>query len=314
MKRLSRTAIFLAIVCLVPASSEAKDRKFRFLAVGDLPYTVDQVPLFNRLLKQSEKEPFEFLMHVGDIQGGGIPCTDALATSIRDLFRKYPKPVVYTPGDNEWTDCAVDGGDPIERLANLRKLFFADKKTLRLDKLGVVRQSRHEKYARYVENYRFTKSGVLFVVVHVVGSGNNYKPNDPKSMKEFTERNVANLAFLKESYIEAAKTDVRGVALVIHANPDFEMGAGEGFKDFLASLRGFLSGYSRPVVCIHGDSHYYRIDKPFKDVNGKRFLGFTRIEVFGSPNVAGLIINVDPDDPQIFSTRPYYLKIKPEAK
>ena len=64
---------------------------------------------------------------------------------------------------------------------------------------------------------------------------------------------------------------------------------------------------------IQGDSHYYRIDKPFRDANGKTFLGFTRIEVFGSPNVAGLIINVDPDDPQIFSTRPYYLKIKPKA-
>ena len=84
----------------------------------------------------------------------------------------------------------------------------------------------------------------------------------------------------------------------------------EMIKDFLASLRGFLSGYDRPVVCIHGDSHYYRIDKPFRDANGKTFLGFTRIEVFGSPNVVGLVITVDPDDPQIFSTRPYYLKKK----
>ena len=313
MKKNRVTTLILGVVFLLSGSAMAKDRPFSFLAIGDLPYNADQATLLNQLVKQSRKERFEFLMHVGDIQGGGIPCTDTLATNIRDLFRKYPQPVVYTPGDNEWTDCAVDGGDPIERLANLRKLFFADKKTLRLDKLGVVRQSRHEKYAKYVENYRFTKSGVLFVVAHVVGSGNNYKPNDPKSMKEFTERNAANLAFLKESYIEAAKTDVRGVALVIHANPDFEMGAGEGFKDFLASLRGFLSGYNRPVVCIHGDSHYYRIDKPFRDANGKTFLGFTRIEVFGSPNVAGLIINVDPDDPQIFSTRPYYLKIKPKA-
>ena len=64
------------------------------------------------------------------------------------------------------------------------------------------------------------------------------------------------------------------------------------------------------MVCIHGDSHYYRIDKPFKDANGKAFLGFTRLEVFGSPNVAGLIITVDSDDPQVFSGRPYYLKSK----
>jgi hypothetical protein len=300
----------LVSVCLLPGRADAEDRAFRFLAVGDLPYSAAQVPLFNRLVKQSEQEDFEFLMHVGDIQGGGIPCTDSAARSIRDLFGKYPKPVIYTPGDNEWTDCVVEGDDPLERLANLRKLFFADRKVLRLDQLGIVRQSRHKQYAKYVENYRFKKAGVLFVVVHVVGSGNNYKPDHPPSMKEYTERNVANLAFLKESYVEAAKADVRGVAVVIHANPGFETGLGAGFKDFLASMRGFLSGYDRPVVCIHGDSHYYRIDKPFRDASGKTFLGFTRIEVFGSPNVAGLIITVDPDDPQIFSTRPYYLKKK----
>ena len=310
MKRTRIAVLVLVAACLLPGSADAGDRAFRFLAVGDLPYTAAQVPLFHRLLKQSEKERFEFLVHVGDIQAGGIPCTDSAAESIRDLFRSYPRPVVYTPGDNEWTDCAVDGGDPIERLANLRKLFFADKKTLRLDKLGVVRQSRQAKFAKYVENYRFTKSGVLFVVVHVVGSGNNYKPDHPPSMKEYTGRNAANLAFLKESYLEAARPGVRGVAVVIHANPDFEKGAGEGFKGFLGSMRGFLSGYDRPVVCIHGDSHYYRIDKPFKNANGKTFLGFTRMEVFGSPNVAGLVITVDPDDPQVFSARPYYLDSK----
>ena len=307
----SRSMVQLLVaVCLFSGSTAAEDRAFRFLAVGDLPYSAAQVPLFNRLVKQSETEDFEFLMHVGDIQAGGIPCTDSSAQRIRDLFRNYPKPVIYTPGDNEWTDCVVEGDDPLERLANLRKLFFADKKVLRLDKLGVIRQSRHKEYAKYVENFRFKKAGVLFVVVHVVGSGNNYKPDHPPSMKEFTERNAANLAFLKESYVEAAKSDVRGVAVVIHANPGFETGLGEGFKDFLASMRGFLSGYDRPVVCIHGDSHYYRIDKPFRDANGKTFLGVTRREVFGSPNGGGLVITVDPDDPQVFSARPYYLKSK----
>src|SRR5690606_35598316 len=36
--------------------------------------------------------------------------------------------LVYTPGDNEWTDChrsRAGGFDPLERLAALRSLFFA---------------------------------------------------------------------------------------------------------------------------------------------------------------------------------------------
>jgi hypothetical protein len=64
----------------------------------------------------------------------------------------------------------------------------------------------------------------------------------------------------------------------------------------------------KPVICIHGDSHYYRIDKPLKDISGKTFMHFTRMEVFGSPNVAGVTVTVDPKDSEVFSFRPYYLR------
>ena len=80
------------------------------------------------------------------------------------MFQNYPKPVVYTPGDNDWTDCHRTGQDPIERLKQLRKMFYYDAKTLRLNELNVQQQSQNPKYKKYIENYRFTKSNVLFVV------------------------------------------------------------------------------------------------------------------------------------------------------
>ena len=284
----------------------AQESEFRFLATGDLPYSQDQDTTYRRLLRQSESEDFTFLMHVGDFKAQSVPCSDDEFSRIRDIFRAYPKPVVYTPGDNEWTDC--DGVDPVERLGKLRELFFGNPQTLRLDQLDAHHQSRDSQHSTYVENYRFSKSGVAFIVVHVVGSGNNHRTDDPPSMKEFNSRNAANLAFMKESFAEAIATDAAGVAVVIHANPDFEKGSKEGFKDFLASMREFLSKYHKPVVCIHGDSHYYRIDKPFKNSSGRLFMNFTRMEVFGSPNVAGVVVSVNPEDPQVFSYRPYYLK------
>lgn len=294
-------------LAILPRMAHAQEPAFRFLATGDLPYSQGQDTSYRRLLKQSEGEDFAFLMHVGDFKAQSLPCSDDNFTKIRDLFRAYPKPVVYTPGDNEWTDCHGVGSDPLERLAKLRALFFRDPKTLRLDQLHATPQSRNPKFSTYVENYRFSRAGVLFVVAHVVGSGNNFRPDDPPSMKEYRERNAANLAFLKESFAEAIAHDAPGVAVVIHANPNFEKGVGEGFKDFLAAMRGFLSEYHKPVVCIHGDSHYYRIDKPLKAKNGA-YLNFTRMEVFGSPNVAGVVVSVDPSDPQVFGYRPYYLK------
>ena len=211
----------VALLTLTQATS-AQDSGFRFLATGDLPYSLDQDVRYRRLLKQSESEDFTFLMHVGDFKAQSAPCSDDEFRRIRDLFRAYPKPVVYTPGDNEWTDCHGVGADPVERLDRLRDLFFKNAKTLRLDQMNAQHQSLDPKHSTYVENYRFFKSGVLFIVVHVVGSGNNYRADHAPSMKEFKSRNAANLAFMKESFAEAIATDAPGVVVVIHANPCFD--------------------------------------------------------------------------------------------
>jgi hypothetical protein len=287
--------------------SPAQEQGFSFLATGDLPYSEAQDAGYRQLLRQSENEDFAFLMHVGDFKAQSQPCSDENFTKIRDLFKTYPKPIVYTPGDNEWTDCHGVGADPIERLAKVRALFFQDKTTLRLEELGVTFQSSAPKYSRYVENFRFSKGGVLFVVAHVVGSNNNRRETNPAAMEEHKLRVEANQVFLRESFAEAVNTQAKAVALVIHANPDFETGKKNGFQDFRATLRDLLATYDKPVVCIHGDTHYYRIDKPFKNKDKKTFLKFTRMEVFGSPNVAGVVVTVDPTDPLVFSYRPYYL-------
>ena len=300
--------VVVALTTLLPMSTHAEDSDFRFLAIGDMPYSAEQDVKFRRLLRQSQREDFAFLMHVGDIKSGSAPCTDEEFIRIRDLFAAYPKPIVYTLGDNEWTDCHTTGADPVERLRKLRELFFQDQRTLRLDSLRVVAQSSQPEFSAYPENYRFSKAGVSFIVVHVAGSGNNRRLDDPPSMKEYTARNAATIRFLQESFSEAVKRNVPGVAVVIHANPDFESGRGEGYTDFLAELRNFLSEFPRPVVCIHGDSHYYRIDKPFRSLSGDTFLHFTRMEVFGSPNIAGVSVTVDPKDPEVFSYRPWYLR------
>ena len=128
-------------------SVEAQDSGFRFLATGDVPYSKQQDVDYRRLLDQAKGENFAFLMHVGDFKAQSVPCSDAEFEKIRDLFRAYPTPVVYTPGDNEWTDCRGDGVDPLERLDKLRELFFKDKTVLRLDQLDAQHQNRDPQFA-----------------------------------------------------------------------------------------------------------------------------------------------------------------------
>jgi hypothetical protein len=46
--------------------------------------------------------------------------------------------------------------------------------------------------------------------------------------------------------------------------------------------------FRKPVVYVHGDSHYFRVDKPFLDATGKRLESFTRVETFGDHQENGI--------------------------
>jgi hypothetical protein len=49
----------------------------------------------------------------------------------------------------------------------------------------------------------------------------------------------------------------------------------------LLALREEVIAFKRPVAYVHGDSHYFRIDRPLLDAQGRRLENFTRVETFG---------------------------------
>jgi hypothetical protein len=60
---------------------------------------------------------------------------------------------------------------------------------------------------------------------------------------------------------------------------------------------------------VHGDSHYFRVDKPLLDSTGKRVANFTRVETFGDHqptlgDVNWLKVNVDPSSREVFWYEP----------
>jgi hypothetical protein len=58
-------------------------------------------------------------------------------------------------------------------------------------------------------------------------------------------------------------------------------GLPDGFQEFLLALRVLVIDFKKPVAYVHGDSHYFRVDKPFLDAGGRRLENFTRVETFG---------------------------------
>ena len=78
------------------------------------------------------------------------------------------------------------------------------------------------------------------------------------------------------------------------------------FQSFLLALRDQVVAFKKPVAYVHGDSHYFRIDKPFLDAAGARLENFTRVETFGdhqengTNDVTWLKVLVDPHSREVF--------------
>ena len=87
-------------------------------------------------------------------------------------------------------------------------------------------------------------------------------------------------------------------------------GQPDGFKDYLLALRDEVIAFRRPVAYVHGDSHYFRVDKPFLDAQGRRLENFTRVETFGDNQQNGnndvhwLKVTVDHDSRGVFKYQP----------
>lgn len=288
----------LQLVLLAVLAVPAPAAPLRFFALGDLPYLPNEDLLMEGLLGQEVPRGTPFVVHVGDTKGGSSPCTDSALAVAAEIFRKQPVPVVYTPGDNEWTDCrreAAGAYDPVERLAVVRRIYFADPAVLRLADLEVVTPD-----TAYPENYRFVRDGVHFVTLHVVGSHNNSRGGGGR---EYEDRSAANRRHLREAVRAAMEAGARALVVIFHANPGLEQAAApKGFGPLREDLAALLAEYPGPVLAIHGDTHRYRFDRPLSDPKTNDPIPrFMRLEVPGSPWVGGVWVTVDPDAPEPFA-------------
>ncbi|NJL56243.1 hypothetical protein HC928_14500 [bacterium] len=279
--------------------------------IGDLPYNPKEEAQFFTMLQEINQANVEFVIHDGDFKSGSSLCSDEVFASRKALFNQFEPPFIYIFGDNEWTDCHRENNgsyDPIERLAKVRELFAAGNQSLGKRTLPLTRQSEDPQHRKFRENLRWAYGNVLFVGLHVVGSNNNLG-RSPEADAEYEERNAANLAWLKESFALAKTNNYPGIMVIIQADPFFEKPETErtGINDFIRLLEKEAIAFEKPVVLVHGDTHYFRIDKPLPiaapNQPPDRLTNFTRLMTFGSPDVHWVRATIDPNSPNVFEFR-----------
>jgi hypothetical protein len=283
---------------------------------GDTPYNNWERENLPELIAEMDREDLAFTVHDGDIKSGSNVCSDEALKDILEVFRQSATPLIYVPGDNEWTDChRISNGsyDPLERLEKLREWYFPDDKTLGRRPFKLERQSADPAFARYRENVRWEAGGALFVALNIPGSDNNFNGGKRSGgpVAEFTERGAANRAWLGQAFAMARAKKMAGILIVIQANPDFEaINAGKpnpGYRDFLNQLREETQAFAGQVALVHGDTHRHRIDQPMEDPMTKGAVkNFTRMETIGSPFFGWVRATVDAADPQVFRFAPRF--------
>jgi len=282
---------------------------FTFAALGDAPYDSLEVRRFRLVLRDIEAHDLSWVLHIGDIFWR--PCSDNHYRSTLARLNSLRHPVIYTPGDNEWTDCWEPGSGgyaPRERLASLRQIFFAQpRQSLGSSPLPLVTQADRPPFQEFVENVRWTYAGMMFATVHLVGSRNGLEPYPGRTKaddEEVLRRTEAAAAWLRETFAEAVATEASAVVLGFHGT----LGLGlpteqvEGYEPFNTALQEVVERFGKPVLAIHGDAHEFTVDQPLVHRRTKRpFPNFTRLEVPGSPDVGWVRVVATPANAQPFA-------------
>jgi hypothetical protein len=256
-----------ALLATAPAATAGPGGRNNTLTVavfGDAPYgttptdtaELEATPAF---IDSINNDPdVSLVLHVGDIHSGKQYCTEAYDRQIFSLWKAFKDPLVYTPGDNEWTDCNKAGegggtynpttgkidyvldagghpvdyanGDPIANLELVRSIFFSRPGLTLGKRMAVVSQGqhldpRHRSDRKFVENVLWQQAGVLFVTLNLPGGSNNDQDVwygapalSRDQQQEILERTGADLRWLDVAFNMARLDNARAVVIQTQAD------------------------------------------------------------------------------------------------
>ncbi len=311
----------------VAASAATSTDASTIAVIGDIPYGAAKLAEFPADIAKINADPdVSLVAHLGDIKNGSSLCSDSYFATIRSDFDLFQDPLVYTPGDNEWTDChrANNGGYvPTERLDKVRKVFFpVPGRTLGVNARQVTTESADPAYGAFVENTMWTQSEVVFSTFNVQGSNNDLVPwfgatsLSAAQQNEYDSRLAADLEWVNKAFNLARKTNAKGVALLMQADMwDTSAVGGDGlggFDPIVQRIGTLAKHFGGPVLILQGDSHSFRVDHPFTSSDPLYSLhplapsnlqapNVTRVVVDGSANANNYLkLTIDPAKPGVF--------------
>ena len=345
MKRIliAFAALLATALIVVPASASqdespghngpgGADGSFTYAVIGDTPYGTAQIENFPNDVAEINADPnVSRVIHLGDIKNGSTQCATSYFEQIRADFDAFEEPLVYTPGDNEWTDChranngsywpagpVLNGDTRPARLQEIRRIFF-NRPGFTLGKEVPVQSQGGD----YPENAMWSHDRVVLGDLNVPGSNNDWLPwfEQPRTSSQFAEvegRTLADIAWMERIFARARQQHAMAVAIGIQADMWDPAFAGDTtqfdhFRPIVQALADQALHFDGEVLLLNGDSHKFIDDHPLADPSrpenktmygiGQDVPNLRRITVNGSttPCHEWLKLNIDPSSSQVFS-------------
>lgn len=254
---------------LISISSTLKAQTIVILA--DMPYSAKEKTMLQgpngTLYQLINKANPTAVMHLGDLKNGGKSCTDDLLIEHKKLLAQiYPGRLIYTPGDNEWTDCdrrsLPYSFDELERLDFLINLMFHTPPLLESNLPSIISQPEQ------IENKLWINDRLAISTLHIVGTSNGRaqigKSNQENAIKKVNQRDKLNLAWLKSIEVKAKNFDalIIGFQAEIYQQGVLESGSCDettlktcdAFILYRQAFEDLAKSIKKPVLISHGDT------------------------------------------------------------
>lgn len=275
-------------------------RSTTFALFGDTPYGSAQVAAFPETMQKVTGYPgLSYAVHVGDIKAGSARCDTSYFQWVKTQFETSRVPLVYTPGDNEWTDChRTNNGayNPLDRLAALRQVMYTDSNGMGAGSLPLKTQAA----AGLPENAEWETKKVEFAAVNVQGSHNGLDPwtglgqtaPTEAQLAEFRAREAANISLIRQQFADAQRRGGAAVVIVMQADmfdgylANDSAAARAAFGGVLGAIAEGARSTGKPVYILNGDSHSFKDEHPLA-------AGSPWLEVYGlaaAPNVRQITV------------------------
>jgi hypothetical protein len=285
--------LFVLAALTVGASSLTGCGPVRYdIAVfGDVPYTTSAISKYNAMIADINAAEMVFSSHIGDIgPRGSATCTNATVDRETNRFDTLARPLVFTPGDNEWTDCGNEAAQ-LGRLSYIRQRVFRGTGTQ--SRGGNPMALSSQTAQGYPENARWRRGPVTFATLHIVGSDDNV------GAAEHGLRRQATIDWLRATFAEAESRGDDGVVLLAQRDPNLDTTVSDGYRSMNEALRQEVARFSGQVLFMSGDDHTYL---NVGAVAGLQNFRWVRVE--GDSLVSYVRVRIDPATSSLFTITP----------